>query len=496
MLTTVQKVRETVLLSALNIVLPTGDVYSDLALITKFLTTPYLTLEGEETVHLKYGLALLAPFLANYLLTWIAWFRVDKQKRLTWLACLLACYPQLKAAQVIWYLWTHPRRGMEKKRKMEREVVEMEAFCEAVPSTLVMTFLMVRTMGIYSNLEDYSLIIGEYDSSDLYLFLLAFSTSVLSSSLGLAKVLKSGPCRVVREGGALGGLVTPRFLLLTLACGFTLAGKGAAMGLVGLDWGPGCPNPNLVPGVLLALATTFLPGLLLALVSTFHTNMLSSFLRHPSLLLLPTFTSFTFASNTKLWGKQEKEVEVRFSWRATGVNLLLTSVGHVAFSVNAPRVVCGKGYKQEYTNFFQVAWFPLALLGLLFTLQFLLTSLPSPSSPLPRCLLAPCLCCCSPEEDREKDIWRTSTCTSCSPAIEVGVFRPDNPHVPFVARTNPNTGEEEVVREGQEEEGGEEVEMVGVIHKIDVVDEEKNEVRSSEVDKDKERTIEENNLKI
>ena len=380
MLTTVQKVRETVLLSALNIVLPTGDVYSDLALITKFLTTPYVTLEGEETVHLKYGLALLAPFLANYLLTWIVWFRVDKQKRLTWLACLLACYPQLKAAQVIWYLWTHPRRGMEKKRKMEREVVEMEAFCEAVPSTLVMTFLMVRTMGIYSNLEDYSLIIGEYDSSDLYLFLLAFSTSVLSSSLGLAKVLKSGPCRVVREGGALGGLVTPRFLLLTLACGFTLAGKGAAMGLVGLDWGPGCPNPDLVSGVLLALATTFLPGLLLALVSTFHTNMLSSFLRHPSLLLLPTFTSFTFASNTKLCGKQEKEVEVRFSWRATGVNLLLTSVGHVAFSVNAPRVVCGKDYKQEYTNFFQVAWFPLALLGLVFTLQFLLTSLPSPSS--------------------------------------------------------------------------------------------------------------------
>ena len=74
-----QKVRETVLLSALNIVLPTGDVYSDLALITKFHTTPYVTLEGEETVHLKYGLALLAPFLANYLLTWIVWFMVDKQ---------------------------------------------------------------------------------------------------------------------------------------------------------------------------------------------------------------------------------------------------------------------------------------------------------------------------------------------------------------------------------------------------------------------------------
>ena len=61
---------------------------------------------------------------------------------------------------------------------------------------------------------------------------------------------------------------------------------------------------------------------------------------------------------------------------------------------------------------------------------------------------------------------RTSTCTSCSPAIEVGVFRPDNPHVPFVARTNPNTGEEEVVMEGQEEGVEEEVKDVPMVEVI------------------------------
>jgi len=502
--------KETALLLALNIGLPTFDVYSDLALITKFLTTPYVSQEvigeiEEETAlssywgssddlqtiqshpkyvaasstgHIRYGLALLAPFLLNYLLTWIAWFKQrhqDKKWHLTWLACLLACYPQLKAAQVIWHLWKDPQKGLEKKKKMEREVSEMEVFCEAVPSALIMTILMVKAYSMHDGgivkADDRTVILGEFGTGEPVLFLIAFSTSIISSSLGLAKVLKSGPCRVLREGGALGGLATPRFLILTLACGFTMWAKGAALGIVGLE-GPGCRgDPNLLPGILLAVAIIFLPGLLLALASTFHTKMLSSFLRHPSLLLLPTFTSLTFSSNTKLCGEQEKEVEVRFSWRATGLNLLLTLVGHVAYAFIAPRF-----FWEDYTSYceggygiyYLIACLPSALLGLLFTLQFLLTSPPSPSSPLPRCLLGVCcLCwCCSPEEDREKDVCRTFTCFSCSPAIEVGVFKPEYPDVPFVAKTNPDTGEEEVVQEDQKEKVDEGVPMNEVITKM------------------------------
>ena len=61
MLTTVQKVKETVLLSALNIVLPTGDVYSDLALITKFLTTPYVSEEVIDAIEEETGILRWMP---------------------------------------------------------------------------------------------------------------------------------------------------------------------------------------------------------------------------------------------------------------------------------------------------------------------------------------------------------------------------------------------------------------------------------------------------
>merc|ERR550519_2841727 len=67
-------------------------------------------------------------------------------------------------------------------------------------------------------------------STDSVLFLVAFSTSVITSSLGLAKNLKVGPCRILPEQKKhLGGLLSPRFVLLFFACGLTLFGKGAAI---------------------------------------------------------------------------------------------------------------------------------------------------------------------------------------------------------------------------------------------------------------------------
>ena len=239
MLTTGQKFKEILLIFILNIGLPTADIYSDLSLIVEFFT------KG----HLNYATFLLVPFLLNYILTWINWSRIDEQKLMTWVACLLGCYPQVKAAQVIWYLWTNPEKGMEKKKKMDRDVAEMEVFVEAVPTTMVMTFLMVRAV-FSRNREERFFINGAPGSRHEFMFFFSFVTSVLSASFGLAKSLKVGPCRVLAEGGALGGLASPRFLLLSLACGATLVGKGAALGWQGetmvahtLDWSMGFFSP-------------------------------------------------------------------------------------------------------------------------------------------------------------------------------------------------------------------------------------------------------------
>merc|ERR1719430_444320 len=99
-------------------------------------------------------------------------------------------------------------------------MVQMESFCESVPSTLVMTYLLRRQeMGA----EGSEIIFDSNNQKDLILFWVAFLTSVITSSLGLAKNLKVGPCRILPEQKKhLGGLLSPRFVLLFFACGFTL----------------------------------------------------------------------------------------------------------------------------------------------------------------------------------------------------------------------------------------------------------------------------------
>ena len=50
-------------------------------------------------------------------------------------------------------------------------------------------------------------------------------------------------------------------------------------------------------------ATIFLPGLILGIVSCWHPGILKTFLAHPSIIFMPAFTHFTFASSGK-WCKR------------------------------------------------------------------------------------------------------------------------------------------------------------------------------------------------
>ena len=169
----VNPISEIFLLVLLSIALPTVDVYSDLALATKLYTNG----------HPNWASLLLGPFLVNYTLCWIAWFTTEKQKKFTWIAALLGCYPQLVAARIIWLFWTQPQKGMREKKHLERNLMEHEIFTEAVPTTFIMTFLLVVNFG---NPTD--AIVGRGTSA--ILFYVSFATSVLSAGLGLAKCLK------------------------------------------------------------------------------------------------------------------------------------------------------------------------------------------------------------------------------------------------------------------------------------------------------------------
>ena len=154
MLTRLQQVKETVLLTILNVALPTVDIVTDLINITKlYIGTPththcdeeselwpfakerecslnpnntYCATDGTERYwiykidwsrdkitcmenrtsegsynysHPSFATSLLVPFLINYLVTWSIWWSVDKRKTTSWIAPLLSVYPQVRRRQ-------------------------------------------------------------------------------------------------------------------------------------------------------------------------------------------------------------------------------------------------------------------------------------------------------------------------------------------------------------------------------------------------------------
>ena len=232
MLSTAQKLRETFLIGALKIVLPTVDVYSDGATIIQLYRgwsyNPNCNMKYESEIvnateyeacltdtgipreelhydhHPTWATMLLVPFLLNYIMGWYRWYKIDKKKkRFTWLACLLGLYPQLRAVNVIRTIWRDPQRGLDEKKRFEREIAEAEVFLEAVPTFFVLKYIDGRSKTALqltrihkrkisnSSLSDWraAIIMGN-DS----LFQITLFSSWITASLGMAKVLKVKIC--------------------------------------------------------------------------------------------------------------------------------------------------------------------------------------------------------------------------------------------------------------------------------------------------------------
>ena len=313
------------------------------------------------TPHVGWGSMMLVPLLLNYLICWYVWATTDKRKTITWVAALLSFYPQYVACKIIWHIWTEPRRGLEKKRKLERDLIQMEIFFEAVPSTLIMTYLMARASRGKPGDE---IIWNSWnrDSTDSVLFFVAFSTSVITSSLGLANNLKVGPCRIVPEPKK--HLVSPQFVLIFFACGFTLVGKGVAIATV----------DNQAERAAVLLITLFLPGFLVGLFACRHKAIMKTFLAQPSVFLLPVFTHFTFSAKSNEHEEIEsrkKECFISFSPVYTAVNagagvLAFLSLVLIEPHISPPSASDSLLYEKPF--YVSFGGLPISVLGLLLTL--------------------------------------------------------------------------------------------------------------------------------
>ena len=400
-----EQLKETAVLSLLNILLPTFDVFSDLAVSIEFfrgsrrnplcdelyeditdrikcyyndsIPTSNVTYTPQPT----WGSMMLLPFLLNYLICWYVWATTDKRKVVTWVAPLLSFYPQFIASKVIWLIWTDPGKGLQMKRKLERNLVQMETFYEAVPSTMVCTYVMVKATG-GPLVDGQELIFEWYDPGKSILFFVAYATSIFTSTLGLAKSLKVGPCRILPEQKRfLHGYLSPRFTLVFFACGLTLISKGFALAAA-VEGSCDPPAGAIGAGAAVAISLFFLPGFLIGLVGCWHQGILKTFLAQPSVFFLPVFSYFTCASsNSKACCGREKtdggrsgEVEitkeetyVAFSPKSTAVNAAVSIVGVLVYAFILPKL-SKSGDQICFEEVYVGGGLPCYFLGLLLTL--------------------------------------------------------------------------------------------------------------------------------
>ena len=82
------------------------------------------------TYHYTWGTMMLVPFLLNYLICWYVWATTDKRKAITWVAALLSFYPQYVACKIIYQIWVNPEKGLQKKKLLERNLIQFETFWE------------------------------------------------------------------------------------------------------------------------------------------------------------------------------------------------------------------------------------------------------------------------------------------------------------------------------------------------------------------------------
>ena len=130
------------------------------------------------------------------------------------------------------------------------------------------------------------------------------------------------------EDGCQGGFFSPGFILIFLTCLWSLAEKAGIFNLPPIAFIISLNFLDDEP-IKSGLAYT-LPGLLTGTYFLWHDGLVKTFLTHPSLLLLPTFTCFTFESNIKKCCRKKslptEEVEIRFSMRATCYNIFFSTI--------------------------------------------------------------------------------------------------------------------------------------------------------------------------
>lgn len=162
------------------------------------------------------------------------------------------------------------------------------------------------------------------------LFWFTFGTSLTTSTIGLTNTLLHGPCRILTSPLGLRGAI--QYVLIFMSCALMIITKVVCYdGFQNMKLYDFPKDGTVLPDLDFpkdkVLATVFIysvkavPILVYTLWCVCHKRILTTFLEHPSVLLLPMFTPFTLISSSKccFCCRDEKtsstQEHIRFSWK-------------------------------------------------------------------------------------------------------------------------------------------------------------------------------------
>jgi len=162
------------------------------------------------------------------------------------------------------------------------------------------------------------------------LFIATFTTSVFTATLGIAKFLKIGPCRLIPDQGPLGGHGTLAFLMLMLNIASTIVSKGIMLPALGFGIRNLSEISSMVIGVWIAIC--YLPQLVYSTIILFSNigpkNSFKIILQYPAIVLTPVFSCWTFGHASGCC-KRNPDNKLKVSFRLTWGNVVITAVGNL-----------------------------------------------------------------------------------------------------------------------------------------------------------------------
>jgi len=317
-----ESTKEASLLTSLDVFGQSWDVYSDIGLSVQF-ANGIVGPDGIVRFHPKYAAAIMVPVALAFIFNIRQWWKNEdglKKKLISVPFLVLQLYPPFAAYRMVVYLITKDKKWFDAKKIYDTSMTSIEPFLESIPQCHVLLTILVTSTSFTGRGTYNAGVIDPYEG----LFLPAFLTSIFSATFGMTKLLKVGPCAIVsRNKYGLG------FMLIFLSILGCMAGKGMLLammiGQLGFD----------ASGLILCLGTCYLlPMFYQFAVFVRHQgwkNALETCLDYPALLLMPTFSMWSFgASEKKSCCSCQRSSEIGVSFTVTFINSMITlgGLGH------------------------------------------------------------------------------------------------------------------------------------------------------------------------